>query len=104
MAAQTRELLGTGQPNRFHARTVLEREHVSKSDVEERERNQTTALHLPQGGEHKGTCVIHAMSQDADSMILWLKNLNVGLVYKGEGLPALTYEVLNKLIKQKERA
>ena len=50
--------------------------------------------------------MIHALPLDADDMTQWPQHLNIGLVYRGEGLPSLTYKVLNtlnKLIKQKER-
>ena len=49
--------------------------------------------------KQKDTRVTHALPQDGNDMILWLQNLNIGLVYKGEGLPALAYKVRNKLTK-----
>ena len=70
-----------------------------------KDENTTKSLHyiFTKADKQKCTCVIHAMPQDAQDMISWLQNLNIGLVYRGEGLPALTYKVLNKVIKEKER-
>ena len=70
-----------------------------------KDESTTKALHyiFTKADEQKGTCVIHSMPQDADSMILWMQNLNIGMVNQGEGLQALTYKVLHKLMKQKER-
>jgi len=53
--------------------------------------------------DEKGTCVVHARPPDAVDMIQWLQNLDIGMSYKGEGLANLTYKVLNKLIKKRER-
>ena len=76
-----------------HPKVILKDESSTKSLV----------YIFSRADSEKGTCVIHAMPQDAQDMIQWLKNLDIGLVYRGEGLPSLTYKVLNKLIKEKER-
>ena len=65
----------------------------------------TKSLHyiFTKADEEKGTCVIHAMPVDGPDIMAWLQRLNIGLFYRGEGLPSVTYKVLNKLLREKER-
>ena len=53
--------------------------------------------------EECGTCTIHAMPSDANDIMRWLEKLDCGIKYRGEGLPGITYKVLVKLAKQRER-
>lgn len=48
----------------------------------------------------KGTMVIHAMPEDFIQIEAWLKRLDIGLPYRGEGLPSVSLKVLQTLIKK----
>ena len=70
-----------------------------------KDESTTKSLHyvFTKAEKQKGTCVIHAMPHDARDMMQWLRTLDIGIAYRGEGLPNLTYKVLNKLLKIKQR-
>ena len=53
--------------------------------------------------DHRGTCVLHALPQDWQEIQRWVTALDCGLIYRGEGLPAMTYKALLRLITRKER-
>ncbi len=46
-----------------------------------------------------GTCVIHSIPENAGEIIEWLKRLDIGLEYRGEGLPNVALKVLQRLVK-----
>ena len=52
---------------------------------------------------HKGCCTIHALPPEAPEISAWLRNLGLGIPYRGEGLPNITYKVLLVLLRRKER-
>ncbi len=45
-------------------------------------------------------CVVHALPDTSGAMEQWLKRLNIGLEYRGEGLPSLSLKVLQTLVKR----
>jgi len=45
-------------------------------------------------------CVVHALPDTSGAMEQWLKRLDIGLEYRGEGLPALSLKVLQTLVKR----
>ncbi len=47
-----------------------------------------------------GICYIHSLPEHFGEMQSWLERLDVGLQYRGEGLPALSLKVLQLLIKK----
>ncbi len=55
--------------------------------------------------DQKGVCVcvIHTLPGEVREIRAWVSNLGLGIVYRGEGLPNITYKVLIRLLKQKER-
>ena len=55
------------------------------------------------GTEHMGTCVVHALPPNWKEIQAWVNDLDCGLVYRGEGLPSMSYKVLLRLISRKER-
>ena len=47
-----------------------------------------------------GVCYIHSLPEYSDELQSWLERLDVGLQYRGEGLPALSLKVLQALVKK----
>jgi hypothetical protein len=48
---------------------------------------------------HKGVVHIHTLPEHATEIQTWLKALDIGIPYRGEGLPNASYKVLLKLLK-----
>lgn len=46
------------------------------------------------------TCQIHSLPEHRGDLEAWLKRLDVGITYKGEGLPALSLKVLQTLVRR----
>ena len=51
----------------------------------------------------KGQCIIHTVPPECYEIIEWLKNLDLGISYRGEGLANITYKVFSHLVNKKER-
>ncbi len=47
--------------------------------------------------------MIHTLPPEVDEIRGWLRNLDLGIQYRGEGLPNITYKVLVRLLKKKKR-
>ena len=47
-----------------------------------------------------GVCYIHSLPEYFDELQCWLQRLDVGIEYRGEGLPALSLKVLQTLVKR----
>jgi hypothetical protein len=45
----------------------------------------------------------HALPPEAPEISAWLRKLGLGIPYRGEGLPNITYKVLLALLRCKER-
>ena len=58
-------------------------------------RIRTLIVHL--GRE---ACYVHSLPETSADLQKWLANLNIGLEYHGEGLPALSLKVLQCLVKK----
>ncbi len=55
---------------------------------------------LTKRGEGKvGTCVVHSLPENSGLISDWLKRLDIGLEYRGEGLPNVALKVLQRLVK-----
>ncbi|MCP3956188.1 MAG: hypothetical protein GY697_28840, partial [Desulfobacterales bacterium] len=50
-----------------------------------------------------GVCHIHAVPEDWEQYAAWLEELDLGMPYRGEGLPSLSLKVLSRLVKRKRR-
>ena len=54
-------------------------------------------------GGARGTVIVHGLPPEADDIQKWLVQLNLGIEYRGEGLPAVSAMALQQLLKQRER-
>ena len=50
-----------------------------------------------------GLCVIRQLPPEKHSIQKWLEQLDAGIEWCGEGLPALTHKVFNALLKSERR-
>ena len=51
------------------------------------------------GDGQVGTCFIHSLPENSEQIKDWLGQLNIGLEYRGEGLPNVALKVLQRLVK-----
>ncbi len=74
----------------------LERGRAPKLIMKDETRIRTLVCNL------KGTssCYVHALPEYSGQLEVWVKNLDIGLQYRGEGLPALSLKVLQTLVKR----
>ena len=53
--------------------------------------------------DYKGVCVIHSLPQEWREIKAWIQNLPLNIAYRGEGLPNITWKVLQALIRKRPR-
>ena len=53
--------------------------------------------------DYKGVCHIHSLPQEWREIQAWLHNLPVDIAYRAEGLPNITWKVLQALIRKRPR-
>ena len=51
----------------------------------------------------RGAVIIHSLPPEAADIQTWLERLNLGIEYRGEGMPAVSAMVLEQLLKRRER-
>jgi hypothetical protein len=54
-------------------------------------------------GGARGAVIIHGLPPEADDIRAWQVQLNLGVEYKGEGLPAISAVVHQQLLRRRER-
>ena len=47
-----------------------------------------------------GVCYVHELPKDAEKLVRWLEKLDIGLEFCGQGLPSLSLQVLQLLVKK----
>ena len=55
------------------------------------------------GDGQVGTCFVHSLPENSEQIKDWLGQLNIGLEYRGEGLPNVALKVLQRLVKGNRR-
>ena len=74
-----------------------------KCILKDQVRLKSLIYNLSRKDEKRGTVVIHGPPPEAADIQRWLGNLNLGIEYKGEGLPAISAKVLQRLLRSRER-
>ena len=74
---------------------MLENGTSPKVILKDETRIRTLIVHLG-----KESCYVHALPETSGDLQKWLGNLKIDLEYHGEGLPALSLKVLQRLVKK----
>ncbi|MDP7069711.1 MAG: HNH endonuclease, partial [Candidatus Peribacteraceae bacterium] len=81
----------------------LKRNQHPKVILKDESRIKSLRYTFTRADKECGTCIIHAMPSDAFDIMKWLDKLDCSIKYRGEGLPSISYKVLVKLVRTKER-
>jgi hypothetical protein len=63
-------------------------------------RDETRLRNLIHNVRKKGACIVHSLPEYAQDLDQWLQRLDIGMTYRGEGLPALSLKVLQTLVRR----
>jgi len=74
-----------------------------KCILKDEARIKTLIYTFTKSEKEEGQCIIHSVPPECHEIIQWLKNLDLGIPYRGEGLANITYKVFSHLVNKKER-
>jgi hypothetical protein len=74
-----------------------------KCILKDQVRLKSLVYNLSRRDKGKGTVIVHGLPPEAAEIQAWLEHLNLGIEYKGEGLPAISTKVLHQLLRHRER-
>jgi hypothetical protein len=74
-----------------------------KCILKDQMRLKSLVYNLSRKDPARGTVVVHGLPPEAAEIQAWLAQLNLGMEYKGEGLPAISMKVLHRLLRHRER-
>ena len=74
-----------------------------KCVLKDEARIKTLIYTFTKSEKEEGQCIIHSVPPECYEIIQWLKNLDLGIPYRGEGLANITYKVFSHLVNKKER-